>query len=95
MKIVKKLFHRESNQEIENRLHKLTYDKDGECFPAPTDAQVALNELARFLLGDDYYTFSIKNAQANTEILYDIETRYKNSFTRLRLKFWSWYYNWR
>ena len=47
------------------------------------DAQVALNELASFFLGDNYYFgTSMSNEQCNTELVYVIETMYKNSFTR-------------
>ena len=41
------------------------------------DAQVALNELARHLLGSGYYTNNLTNEQGNTEIVYNIERKYK------------------
>ena len=42
------------------------------------DAQIALNELARYLLGDDYCIEDpVNNEQGNTIIVYDIEKKYK------------------
>lgn len=68
---------KETNQEIWERLFKLTDGKDYGIFPPPMNAQVAVNELCRYLLGDDWYTIINSNEQANTEIVYEIECRYK------------------
>lgn len=49
----------------------------GICSP-PMDAQIALNELCRYFLGDDWYsTMSQSSKQINTEIIYAIECNYK------------------
>lgn len=66
------------NKETWERLLKLTNGKDyGLCAP-PMKAQVALNELCRYFLGEDWYTvLSQSQEQVNTEIVYAIETIYK------------------
>ncbi len=59
------------------RILKLTNGKDyGICSP-PMDAQVALNELCRYFLGEWYSAMPQSQKQVNTEIVYGIETRYK------------------
>jgi len=67
-----------NDEETRERLLKLTNEKDyGLCSP-PMDAQVALNELCRYFLGEDWYTaLPESQEQVNTEIVYEIETRYK------------------
>lgn len=75
----------ETDKEIGERLYQLSDKKDYGICPSATDAQVAFNELAKFFLGDDFYiSLPISNAQCNTELLYEIETRYKKC--RLRKK---------
>ena len=56
----------------------LTNGKDyGLCAP-PMKAQVAVDELCRYFLGDDYYIVMPENTeQGNTQIVYDIERKYK------------------
>lgn len=56
----------------------LTDGKDyGLCSP-PMKAQVAVNELCRYFLGEDWYAVMPENAeQVNTKIVYEIERRYK------------------
>ena len=68
---------KESEGEIRGRVLTLAKDVDcGMCQP-PMDAQVALNELANFLLPDDYYIVNpVNNEQGNTQIVYDIERLY-------------------
>ena len=63
---------------ISERILKLTDGKDyGFCSP-PMNAQVALNELCSHFLGEDWYTTMPESQeQVNTEIVYEIETRYK------------------
>lgn len=69
---------RETNKKRLERILKLTDGKDYGIFPAPMNAQVAVNELCRYFLGDDWYTSgSISNGQVNTEIVFEIESRYK------------------
>ena len=74
MRIFKK---KESNKEIAERLIKLTDGKNYGIFPPPMKAQVAVNELCRYFLGDDWYTVINSNEQANTEIIYEIECKLK------------------
>lgn len=69
---------RETNRQIGERLYDLTDKGNYGIFPPPMKAQVALNELGRYLLGDDWYTVNpICTEQINTEIVYEIECRYK------------------
>lgn len=76
---IKKKYIKETDEEIKERVLSLCSDKDKDfgIIAPPMDAQVALNEIARHLLGSDYYTNAITNAQGNTEIVYDIERKYK------------------
>lgn len=69
---------KETDKEIIERILKLAKPGDYGIFPPPMDAQVALNELCRFFLGDDWYCVTpIHTAQVNTEIVYEIESKYK------------------
>lgn len=50
---------------------------DSMC-PPPMDAQVALDELRRYFLGDDWYTtWPVPSIQVNAEIVAAIEQQYK------------------
>ena len=69
---------KESYKDIANRILKLTEQGDYFPFAPPMKAQTALNELCRFFLGEDYWTIVNNNEQANTEIVFEIECRYKN-----------------
>lgn len=73
----------ETDEEIKKRILSLCKDGDyGLCAP-PMDAQVALNELCRFFLGEDWYTIMpVHQTQVNTEIVYEIETKYKYKIKR-------------
>lgn len=72
------LFKRkETAQETANRLLKLTDGKDYGIFSPPMNAQIAIQELCHFFLGDDWYSPNpISNEQINTEIVYEIERAY-------------------
>lgn len=62
------------------RAHILGLADDGDygLCPPPMDAQVAVNELCRYFLGEDWYVIMpISTKQANTEIVYAIESKYK------------------
>ena len=61
-----------------DRILKLTDGKDyGLCSP-PMNAQVALDELCRYFLGEDWYTtLPESREQVNTEKVYEIEEKYK------------------
>lgn len=63
-----------------NVTHLLSLTKEGDygIMPPPMDAQVALNELCRYFLGEDWYTVNpVSQEQVNTEIVGAIETLYK------------------
>lgn len=67
----------ESEGDIANRVMSLTDGKDyGNC-PPSMNAQVAVNELARHLLGSGWYSDFVNNEQVNTEIVYEIERKYR------------------
>ena len=68
---------KETNKEIAERILKLAEPGDYGIFPPPMKAQVAVNELCRFFLGEDYWTIVNNNEQVNTEIVYEIESKYK------------------
>lgn len=71
------------NQEMHDHIMSLTDGKDyGLCAP-PMDAQIALSELARFFLGDDWCCVNpMSQEQINTEIVAEIETRYEKNRQR-------------
>jgi hypothetical protein len=79
-----KLFKRnkrkkETIEEISERIIKLTNGGDYGIFPPPLNAQVALNELCRYILGEDFYIVNpLNNEQANIEIVIAIENKLKN-----------------
>lgn len=78
----------ETDDEIATRVLELAEPGDYGIFSPPLDAQVALNELCRYFLGDDWYSVgNITTSQVNTEIVYEIERHYKgkrqkNKFTK-------------
>ena len=65
-------------QQIYDRIIRLTDKKNYGICPPCMDAQVALDELCRYFLGDHYYiALPLPAKQANTQIVYDIEMNYK------------------
>lgn len=69
---------KETEKETVHRLLKLTDGKDYGIFAPPMDAQVALIELCHHFLGEDWYSVNlVSQEQINTEIVYEIERRYK------------------
>ena len=78
MKFGTYLLRKETDKETIRRLLKLTNGKDYGIFAPPMDAQVALIELAHHFLGEDWYSVNpISQEQINTEIVYEIERKYK------------------
>ena len=71
-------YRKETNKETIARLLKLTDGKDYGIFAPPMDAQVALIELCHHFLGDDWYSVNpVSQDQINTEIVYEIERKFK------------------
>lgn len=66
-----------------NKMHILNLCKPIDCgiLAPPMDAQVAVDELCRYFLGEDWYSTSGANSseQINTEIVYEIEMSYKGA----------------
>lgn len=68
----------ETDEEIRARLSKLCKEGDYGICPSPMDANVAINELQNFFLGEDWYvSMPIGHEQVIAEIVYQIETKYK------------------
>lgn len=73
------MFNRETLQETEKRLLKLTNIKNDPDVAPYIEPQVALDELCRFFLGEDWYvTAPLSTKQVNYWIVYDIERKFKN-----------------
>lgn len=74
-----KIFKRtETSEETAERFFKLTDGKDYGIFCPPMKAQVAVNELCHFFLGEDWYSLNpVSTEQINTEIVYEIERKFK------------------
>lgn len=71
-------FKKESDAETRKRVLSLAKDIDCGMFSPPMDAQVALNELKDHLLGEDWYVVDpMSTEQINTNIVYEIERKYK------------------
>ena len=71
---IRKFFHKkETNKERRERLLKL-------CEDGGMDAQVAINELCRYLLRENWYIVDpVNNVQANTIIVDEIESKYRDA----------------
>lgn len=73
------MFNKETPQETEKRLLKLTNIKNDPDVAPYIEPQVALNELCRFFLGENWYvTDPLSTKQVNYWIVYDIERKFKN-----------------
>lgn len=70
----------ETNEQISERLLKLCEDGDYGLCPPPMDADVAINELTTFFLGEDWCVcMPLSREQVISEIVYQIETTYKDA----------------
>jgi hypothetical protein len=70
---------KENDKEIIDRVVSLAENVDCGLMPPPMDAQVAINELCRYILGEDWYVVNpISTKQCNTEIVAAIELKLKN-----------------
>lgn len=73
------MFNKETPQETEKRLLKLTNIKNDPDVAPYIEPQVALDELCRFFLGEDWYvTDPLSTKQVNYWIVYDIERKFEN-----------------
>lgn len=82
----------ESDDELAERIWELTDKKDYGIFNPCMKAQTAVDELCNFFLGDDWYaTGGMGAEQINTEIVYDIEMKFK--FYRIRRRIIQWVKN--
>lgn len=58
-------------------------DESYGILPAPTEAQLAVNVLQEYLLGEDYYVVDpLPNCQANTIIVHDILLQYSRRYRK-------------
>ncbi len=70
---------KETYQEKVDRILDLCKDVDCGILTPPMEAQIALNELFRYFLGENYYTANpISQEQINTEMVHLIEMSYKS-----------------
>ncbi len=67
-----------TNEQVWSRLLNLCKEGDYGICPPPMDANVAIDELKNFFLGEDWYvSMPIGHEQAITEIVCQIETKHK------------------
>lgn len=58
-------------------------DESYGILPAPTEAQLAVNVLQEYLLGEDYYIVDpLPNCQANTILVHDILLKYSRRYRK-------------
>ena len=75
-KIIKK--KKEKKKKIIKKYIKLNDGKDHGIFAPPMKAQTAVDELCRYFLGEEWYSLNpISTEQINTEIVYEIECKFK------------------
>lgn len=59
-------------------------------FSPPMDAQMAVDFLQQYLLGEDWYTININTQQANSEIVHEIlykhSRKYRKEYKKWRQK---------
>ena len=68
----------ETDEELVDRILNLTDKQDYGIFCSAMNAQTALYELSNFFLGEDWYaTEGCSTGQVNTEIVMDIERKFK------------------
>lgn len=78
MKNIINKFKRETDEEIRERVLSLAKEGDYGIMSPPMDAQVALNELCKHLLGENWHVVDpMSIEQVNTNIVYEIERKYK------------------
>lgn len=78
IKNIKRKYIKETAEETRERVLSLTDNKDYGLISPPMDAQVALNELCRHLLGSNWCVVDpMSIEQVNTNIVYEIERKYK------------------
>ena len=66
---------------VKKRVLALAKDVDCGILSPPMDAQVAINELRRYFLGDEWYVpLPLNQEQVNTEIVYAIECQYRRRY---------------
>ena len=74
--------NKESSEQITQRLEKLVKEKHPEYNGVPAmSSDTALQELTRYLLGDDWYCVDpIHSHQVNFVIVKEIEERYRRKY---------------
>ena len=51
-------------------------------FSPPMNAQMAVDFLQRYLLGEDWYTINLNTMQANSEIVHEILYKYSRKYRK-------------
>ena len=78
MKNIINKFKRETDEEIRERVLSVAKEGDYGIMSPTMEAQVALNELCKHLLGENWYVVDpMSTEQVNTNIVYEIERKYK------------------
>jgi len=73
------------NKVDKEHILSLTDGKDYGLISPPMDAQVAVYELCRYFLGEEWYTSNPgSQRQCNTDIVYAIESNYKGFKVKVR-----------
>ena len=73
-----KFKRKETNKEIYDRIYNLCNNKDKPKQIPKMDAQVAINEICKHLLGEDWYVVDpLCNSQVNPIIVEEIERKYR------------------
>lgn len=75
------MINKKKDKELTEHILSLCEPIDCGIFSPPMKAQVALNELCRYFLGEDWYDASgvTSPEQVNTMIVYEIEKHYKGT----------------
>ena len=78
----------EKCESIRKRVADLTENVDCGICTQPMDAQVAINELCKYILGEDWYvSMPLSQNQVNTEIVYAVECKLRyNRWARREAK---------
>ena len=65
------------------RLQQILDDESYGLYPAPTEAQLAVNVLIEYLLGEDWYVVDpIHNSQVNTVAVHEILMKYSRKYRK-------------
>ena len=68
-----------------DKFQQILEDESRGLLPAPTEAQLAVNVLIEYLLGEDWYVVGpIHNTQVNTVAVHEILMKYSRKYRKER-----------